>query len=265
MTNQQKVPIRGKAVYSDEGKGGPGSVLIGPVVSEFLNRARVRHGQICDRDQAHSMIGAGSKWTTRLVNQGRSSCGIPGAHFPTTQIKEGKSTHEIPFGSDRSPCGGIEFPAQNWVDYSDGRRGLALLNIELVGQPGLRWNDMLVLGLAARLTYTRVGELQRRLRAVECRRSTGFQLGRERTMHYALVPHEGDWRGSGVFRDGWEFNHPLVCRTVLPHEGSLPKSWGTWSKSPVPTSSSHHSKPRPRRRSSHCAVLLKRQGEPPWA
>ena len=55
---------------------------------------------------------------------------------------------------------------------------------------------------------------------------TGLQLGRERTMRYALVPHEGDWRTTGVFRDGWEFNHPLVCRKVSPHQGPLPKSWG---------------------------------------
>ena len=45
-------------------------------------------------------------------------------------------------------------------------------------------------------------------------------------MRYALVPHEGDWRTTGVFRDGWEFNHPLVCRKVSPHQGPLPKSWG---------------------------------------
>ena len=53
------------------------------------------------------------------------------ALFPTT-IAEGKSTHEIPFGSIERP-GAIEFPAQNWVDHSDGRRGLALLNMGLPG------------------------------------------------------------------------------------------------------------------------------------
>jgi alpha-mannosidase len=55
---------------------------------------------------------------------------------------------------------------------------------------------------------------------------TGFQLGRERTLRYALVPHSGDWREARVFRDGWEFNHPLLCRQVLPHSGSLPAQWG---------------------------------------
>jgi alpha-mannosidase len=29
-----------------------------------------------------------------------------------------------------------------------------------------------------------------------------------------------------MFREAWEFNHPLVCRKVLPHAGSLPARWG---------------------------------------
>jgi alpha-mannosidase len=29
-----------------------------------------------------------------------------------------------------------------------------------------------------------------------------------------------------VPRAGLEFNHPLLCRVVAAHEGSLPKSWG---------------------------------------
>ena len=45
-------------------------------------------------------------------------------------------------------------------------------------------------------------------------------------MRYALVPHAGDWREAGVFRDGLEFNHPLICRKVLPHAGTLPARWG---------------------------------------
>jgi alpha-mannosidase len=45
-------------------------------------------------------------------------------------------------------------------------------------------------------------------------------------MRYALVPRAGDWRDAGVFRDGWEFNHPLICHNVTPHPGSLPGRWG---------------------------------------
>ena len=55
---------------------------------------------------------------------------------------------------------------------------------------------------------------------------TGFQLGQERTMRYALVPHAGDWREAGVFRDGWEFNHPLLCRKVPPARRHAAARWG---------------------------------------
>ncbi len=55
---------------------------------------------------------------------------------------------------------------------------------------------------------------------------SGFQIGQDRTLKYALVPHSGDWREAGVFRDGLEFNHPLLHRNVLPHSGPLPKRWG---------------------------------------
>ena len=55
---------------------------------------------------------------------------------------------------------------------------------------------------------------------------TGFQLGKERTMRYALVPHEGDWRDARVFRDGLEFNHPLLARAAAPHPGPFPARWG---------------------------------------
>ena len=55
---------------------------------------------------------------------------------------------------------------------------------------------------------------------------TGYQIGQERTLRYALVPHAGDWREAGVYRDGLEFNHPLLCRKVAPHAGPLPKRWG---------------------------------------
>ena len=141
--------------------------------------------------------------------------------FPTT-IKDGTATHEIPFGAIDRP-NAIEFPAQNWADYSDGGRGLAVLNI---GLPGNLVSDgtMLVSLLRAHTlgAYGFGGGYEPGMSS-----DTGFQLGRERSMRYALVPHEGDWRDAGVLRDGWEFNHPLICRTVLPHQGSLPSDGGS--------------------------------------
>jgi alpha-mannosidase len=217
MTDQQKVPPRGKAVYSDEGKADPGTVMNGPVVSEFRIGRPFGSGKFATTFKLWQGVRR-IEITTRLINQEKYV--RYQAHFPTT-IKDGKATHEVPFGSIDRP-NAIEFPAQNWADYSDGRRGLALLNI---GLPGNLVSDgtMLVSLLRAHTlgAYGFGGGYEPGMSS-----DTGFQLGKERTMRYALVPHEGNWRDSSVYRDGWEFNHPLLCRTVLPHPGSLPKRWG---------------------------------------
>ncbi len=46
-------------------------------------------------------------------------------------LPEGTITQEIPFGAIERPAG--EFPAQNWMDYSDTDHGIALLNRGLPG------------------------------------------------------------------------------------------------------------------------------------
>ena len=47
--------------------------------------------------------------------------------FPTS-VQGAKRFDEIPFGAIERQ-GTQEFPAQNWFDYSDGKHGLALLNV----------------------------------------------------------------------------------------------------------------------------------------
>jgi alpha-mannosidase len=217
MTAPQRVPPRGKAVYSDEGAGGPGTVFVGPVISEFRVERPFGSGKFATTIKLFQGLRR-IEIATRLVNQEKYV--RYQAHFPTT-IKDGAVTHEIPFGAIDRP-NAIEFPAQNWADYSDGHRGLAVLN---VGLPGNLVSDgtMLVSLLRAHTlgAYGFGGGYEPGMSS-----DTGFQLGRERTMRYAMIPHDGNWRDAAVFRDGWEFNHPLICRTVLPHGGSLPKRWG---------------------------------------
>jgi alpha-mannosidase len=55
---------------------------------------------------------------------------------------------------------------------------------------------------------------------------SGYEIGRERTLRYALVPHRGDWREAQVYREGMEFSRPLICRPAALHAGSLPAKWG---------------------------------------
>ena len=61
---------------------------------------------------------------------------------------------EIPFGAIERPDS-IEMPAQNWIDYSDGRHGLALLNRGLPGNNVSDGTMMLSLCGASRWPTTR--------------------------------------------------------------------------------------------------------------
>lgn len=55
---------------------------------------------------------------------------------------------------------------------------------------------------------------------------SGMQLGKQITLNYALRPHQGSWQDAGVYRDGMEFNRPLIVRKTARHAGPLPKRWG---------------------------------------
>jgi alpha-mannosidase len=198
--------------------------VVGPVVSEFsvehpfgaLGRfgTTVRLAAGLGRIEVH----------THLLN--RDEFVRYRALFPTT-IAEGRGVHEIPFGAIERPSG-IEFPAQNWVDWSDGQHGLALLNR---GLPGHAVHDGTLLLSLCRSTcivaYGFGGGYEPGMSS-----DSGLELDRELAFDYALVPHAGDWRGAEAYRLGLEFNHPLLAVTAAPHTGALPGRWGYLEVSP---------------------------------
>jgi alpha-mannosidase len=142
------------------------------------------------------------------------------ALFPTT-IRNGKAMHEIPFGAIERPER-QEFPAQNWIDYSDGSHGLSLIN---EGMPGNNVADgklMLSLMRSARLiSYGFIGGYEPGVGS-----DTGLGVGKKYTLNYSVIPHKGDWRSARPWRAGLEFNHPLIVQTVAPHPGDWPNRWG---------------------------------------
>jgi alpha-mannosidase len=216
MTTQQKVPKRGQAAFSDEGKGNNGTVTAGPVFSELRVARPFGTGKFGTTVRVYASLRR-IEIKTSLVNHEKFV--RYQALFPTV-FPKGRSTHEIPFGAIDRP-GSIEFPAQNWVDHGDGRRGLALLNIGLPGHVVTDGTMMVSLLRAHTLgAYGFGGGYEPGMSS-----ESGYQLGQERTMQYALVPHAGDWREAGLVRDGLELNHPLICRPVLSHSGKLPARW----------------------------------------
>ena len=218
MTNQQAKPKPGEAQFSSGFSGTNGTVRRGPVFSEFSVSHAFANGSFATRVRLYAGLRR-VDLHTQLVN--REKYVRYQALFPTT-VQHGRNVQEIPFGSVER-LAGIEFPAQNWVDYSDGQHGVALLNAGLPGN--LVTSDgtlMLSLMRSHNLgAYGFGGGYEPGMSS-----ETGFELGKELAFHYAIVPHAGDWRQAGAWREGMEFNHPLMVRKTTTHAGALPGRWG---------------------------------------
>lgn len=217
MTNKQPVPQPGKAIFSGDFTAKPGTTVAGPVLSEFSVTHPFGNGTFA----TNVRLCAGLRridLRTQIVNNEKFV--RYQALFPTT-IRNGRNVHEIPFGAVERPVA-IEFPAQNWVDYGDGKQGVAILNRGLPGNLTTDGTMMLSLARAtAIVAYGFGGGYGPGMSS-----DTGFEIGKQLTFDYAIVPHAGDWREAGIYREGLEFNNPLIVRKALPHAGSLPKRWG---------------------------------------
>jgi alpha-mannosidase len=216
VMKKQAVPRPGATTrLSDEFQGEPGVVRNGPVFSEFEVAHDFDGGDFATTVRVARGVRR-VEFRTRLVNRSRQV--RYQALFPTA-ITAGRSVHAIPFGAIERPPD-VEFPAQEWVDWSDGDRGVALLNVGLPGN--LVADGTLIVSLLRAQTlrgYTEGGGSS----------DTGYELNVPRTLHYALVPHRGDWRDARVFRDGMELRAPLVCRKVSAHPGPLGARFGLLS------------------------------------
>lgn len=219
MTRKQPVPLESVDQFSTEYRGKKGKVHQGPVYSEYKLPL---HGFCADGALSTSVrIFNGLRRIeirTQILNNEKFV--RYQVLFPTT-IKDGKTVHEIPFGSIERPMG-IEFPAQNWADYSDGEKGLAILNRGLPGNLTSDSTMMLSLMRSARIaSYGYGGGYERGMSS-----DTGLMLDRQIEFDYALFPHTDNWQQSEVYRHGLAYNNPLLCQKSSIHGGKLPNTWG---------------------------------------
>jgi len=224
MTRKQPVPLINVDQFSSEYRGEKGTVHQGPVYSEY----KLAPHRYC-ADGAISFIirtyTGLRRIEIRTIIENNEKFVRYQVMFPTT-IAGGKTIHEIPFGSIERP-NGIEFPAQNWADYSDGSKGLAVLNRGLPGNLTSDSTMMVSLMRSARIaSYGYGGGYERGMSS-----DTGLEMGANLEFNYALVPHDGDWRQGEVYRHGQEYNNPLLCRKAGIHTGRLPKAWGLFEVS----------------------------------
>jgi alpha-mannosidase len=217
MNRKQGLPALERTHTSNEWVGGDGVTEPGPVFSEFHITHPFGDGSFSTTVRLYPGVRRIDIKTEILNNDKFVRYRVL---FPTS-IKSGRRFDEIPFGAIERPAT-LEFPAQNWIDYSDGTRGVALLNRGLPGNNVADGTLLLSLMRSARITaYPFFGGYEPGVSS-----DLGLELGRKLTFDYALVPHEGDWRDGGVYRAGWEFNNPLVVRKVSVHGGNLPRRWG---------------------------------------
>lgn len=217
MKKEIPPPRPGYTEWSSDFVGGSGVAADGPVFSEFHVSHPFGKNQFATRVRLYNGLRR-IDISTDLVNQ--EEFVRYRVVFPTS-IRNGKTTEEIAFGAIERPER-REFPAQNWSDYSDGSKGLVLINRGLPGNNVAGGEMMLSLMRSARLiSYGFIGGYEPGVGS-----DTGLGIGRKYTLEYALLPHSGDWRSAAPWRAGLEFNNPLIARMVAPHRGELPNRWG---------------------------------------
>jgi alpha-mannosidase len=203
--------------FSSDFVGGSGATHIGPVFSEFRIEHPFGRNQFATRVRMYKGLRR-IDVSTDLVNE--EPLVRYRVLFPTS-IPQGTATYEIPFGAIARPQR-QEFPAQNWIDYGDAGKGLAVINRGLPGNNVADGELMVSLMRSARLiSYGYSGGYEPGVGS-----DTGLGIGKKYTLEYAVVPHTGDWRTAALWRPGMELNNPLLTAAVAPHSGDLPSRWG---------------------------------------
>jgi alpha-mannosidase len=215
MTRPTGMPERDRAHFSNEWVGGSGETIAGPVFSQFSIHHLFGSDSFSTQVRVYSGVRRIDIQTTIINNDKFVRYRLL---FPTS-IQSGRRFDEIPFGAIERPEK-HELPAQNWMDLSDGKHGLSLLNI---GLPGSNVSDGTMLLSLMRSTHINDYGLPE---GQPSSSDLGLELGQERTFHYALVPHLGNWQDALSFQAGLEFNNPLLVRTIEQHRGKSPKKFG---------------------------------------
>jgi len=131
------------------------------------------------------------RFTTRFVPKGRYY--RLRVAFPTT-IPKGKIRSSIPCGHITRPEG--EYPAQDWIDYSDGKKGLLLLNRGLPGNNVT--NGVMMLSLFRAVAMEHIDK------------RPWFEAGVEQVFEYALRPFGASDKDYNPTREAARYAHPPV-------------------------------------------------------
>lgn len=128
----------------------------------------------------------------------------------------GTTVRGIPFGYCETPEG--EYPAVDFMDVSDGQKGLTVLNTGNVGNCYL--DNVYTLALLKATTYKNYGgggfsETEKA--------DGGYEIGKRIPFKYALMPHDGEFAPAESAKAAREFNVASEVWKCSVHDGSLPK------------------------------------------
>jgi mannosylglycerate hydrolase len=122
-------------------------------------------------------------------------------------------------------------PMQSFVDVSDGKRGLALLN-NCLTEYELRDDEKATLYLTL---FRAMGNMiVTWWEAVGMfADQTGSQVQRDMEFEYSIYPHTGNWAQGKVYAEAEKLNRPPSAYQVTPHKlGKLPQKHSFWSVKP---------------------------------
>ena len=122
-------------------------------------------------------------------------------------------------------------PQQHFVDISDGKHGLAILNNSLTEYEVLRDGCNSVALTLFRCMRNRI--CTEACASSEYPTQKGGQSLREMIFEYALYPHEGTWDEAKVYTEAETLNTPVGTYQITAHEGgSLPLTQSLFSVEP---------------------------------
>jgi alpha-mannosidase len=120
-------------------------------------------------------------------------------------VPGGRTTYEVPFGmvrfgQDELPGGYMSTPrfVQKWIDLSNQEYGVTFAT--RCGDHSLEGEA--ICPIVLRSTYTEA--------------EMDFWYENKGTFEFAfsVCPHEGDWQAGHTYRQGWEFNNPLLAGSL---------------------------------------------------
>jgi alpha-mannosidase len=133
-----------------------------------------------------------------------------------TSVDTDRATFEVPYGHFERPANGDEQPAQAWVDVSDRRAGLSVLNDSKYGHDVRRGDVGITVARSAVYAWHHPRVLDDPTGRYEY-----LDQGPQNFV-YRLLPHAGDWRAAGAVRLAAELNQPPVSLIESYHAGDLP-------------------------------------------